>query len=490
MKKRIVSALIALSIVNCKLSTVSSASAKYTQIVPFKYDYVYDFNEGMAAVMIGKKIGFIDESGKEVVPCIYDMSDSYFQFYPDCSFSEGLMRVCKVEEDGVEELNNVKWGFIDKKGNTVVPLKYNEVGDFSDGMAWVMTYVGEDMKYGYIDKFGNEVVPCIHDSAGDFRDGVAVITKGDWENREYSVIDKQGNTIVPFGKYKSMSVFFNNGIASVGGNKYIDTAGNEFSYKTVDSYDSSYRFTDELVAVALDGKWGFVDNFGVEVVPCKYTELQYRGKMFKELIGVRIGDYGEYNYEGNDYPDSTAKWGFINDKGEEVIPCIYDDFNGFSEGLAAVYRNGKAENGGHTTVFRGGEWGVIDESGKTVVPFGKYGMIYSYSGGLALVSGGYYWDNMEYGIIDKKGGIVIPIGEYSYNYSYYEGGFSRPDWTTGLIAVRDTKTDKWGFLKMNTGYNSGNPNSEVNPKTHAGLPILAAVLSGTVLIIVRKRRNT
>jgi len=48
------------------------------------------------------------------------------------------------------------------------------------------------------------------------------------------------------------------------------------------------------------------------------------------------------------------KKGFVDIKGNEIVPCIYTDIKGFSEQLAAV----KNENG----------WGFINTSGKVVIP--------------------------------------------------------------------------------------------------------------------------
>ncbi len=47
-----------------------------------------------------------------------------------------------------------KWGFIDKTGKNVVNPKFDKVGYFSEGLAWVK--VGG--KYGFIDKTGKYVV--------------------------------------------------------------------------------------------------------------------------------------------------------------------------------------------------------------------------------------------------------------------------------------------------------------------------------------------
>ena len=37
-----------------------------------KYDYAWNFSEGLAGVKLNGKFGFIDNTGKQVVPCVYD----------------------------------------------------------------------------------------------------------------------------------------------------------------------------------------------------------------------------------------------------------------------------------------------------------------------------------------------------------------------------------------------------------------------------------
>lgn len=55
------------------------------QIVPFKYDTLSEFTEGLASVCHNDKLGFIDETGKEVIPLSYIMA---------VRFTEGLSSVC------------------------------------------------------------------------------------------------------------------------------------------------------------------------------------------------------------------------------------------------------------------------------------------------------------------------------------------------------------------------------------------------------------
>ena len=54
-----------------------------------------------------------------------------------------------------------------------------------------------------------------------------------------------------------------------------------------------------------------------------------------------------------DYESPSAKWGFLNKEGELVIKAEYDDVGPFSEGLAAVNKNGL--------------WGFIDPEGNMAI---------------------------------------------------------------------------------------------------------------------------
>ena len=58
-------------------------------------------------------------------------------------------------------------------------------------------------------------------------------------------------------------------------------------------------------------------------------------------------------FEGLARVEQNEKSGFINTKGEVIIPCIYDDAWNFNEGLAAVKQNGK--------------WSIINKEGKVIV---------------------------------------------------------------------------------------------------------------------------
>jgi serine/threonine protein kinase len=279
------------------------------EVIPCKYDYAAHFSEGFAAVELNGKYGYIDKTGKKVIPCKYDAADH---------FSEGLAAV---------ELNG-KWGHINKTGKEVIPCKYYLAHSFFDGLS----LIGLNGKYGCIDKTGEEVISCKYDFVWISLEGlVAVKLNGKW-----GFIDKTGGEVIPY-KYNKARGFFE-GFAAVELNGkwgYIDKTGKEVIHF---KYNVTYRFSEGFTSVELNDKWGYIDKTGKEVIPCKYNDTRY---FFEGVAAVKLND----------------KWGFIDKTGKEVIPCKYDETGAFSGGIVQVKLNGK--------------WGYIDRSGKEVIPF-KY----------------------------------------------------------------------------------------------------------------------
>ena len=280
-------------------------------VISFKYDDVWDFSEGLVAVKLNGKWGFIDKSGNEVVPLKYDWAGS---------FSEGLAPV---------RLNG-KYGYINKSGKLVLPLKYEDAWDFSEGLARVEL----SGMWGYINKSGKLVIPLKYDWAGSFSEGLANVKL----YGKFGFIDKSGKVVVPF-EYDDAGAF-SEGLARV------------CLFKRI-----------HIDNIGMDYLWGFIDKSGDTVIP----HLYYRVSDFHEGL-ANIGNaiitiseplidksnkwvqwpfreyYGDWYFtEGfaRVCSHSNHKWGFIDKSKKSVVPPKYDEARHFSEGLAAVSLNGK-----------------------------------------------------------------------------------------------------------------------------------------------------
>ena len=67
---------------------------------------------------------------------------------------------------------NDKYGFINKTGKVVIPCKWRWARDFHEGLAAVVDANG---KYGFINKTGKVVIPCQWRDADDFHEGLASV---------------------------------------------------------------------------------------------------------------------------------------------------------------------------------------------------------------------------------------------------------------------------------------------------------------------------
>ena len=211
-----------------------------------QYDQIYlfgEYREAWAMIKKGRKYGFIDTQGQEVVPPIYS----------------GIWYFGEYKEDWAMVKQKGKYGFIDIKGQEVVPLIYSSIENFGEYKEdWAK--VKKKGNYGFIDTQGQKVVPTIYSSIsyfGEYKEDWAMVKK----DGKYGFIDTKGKEVVPliysgiwyFGEYKK-----------------------------------------DWAMVKKDGKYGFIDTKGQEVVPPIYSSIEYFGEYKEDWAKVKKD--GEYRF--------------------------------------------------------------------------------------------------------------------------------------------------------------------------------------------------
>ncbi|MCL2812319.1 MAG: WG repeat-containing protein [Clostridia bacterium] len=439
----------------CLAMSSGTLAEGYVWVIPPQFDDVLAFSDGLAGVWVGDwdtgKCGFIDKTGKLVVPCTYDDSGP---------FSEGLARV--MVSDGETE----KWGFIDKMGKEVVPPQYDWAEDFCDGLA--MVFVGDGQwgdwdiveggKWGFIDKTGKEVVPVEYDKVGEFHEGRASVIK----DGKLGFVDGNGTVVIPLtydidwppqaAWYLDVMPFFSEGLVAIwagdiisGPYGYIDRDGHvviPFDYDYAAPFSEGLAYVSkggflETYESPLKGKYGFIDKAGEVVVPLVYDcGYRYWGIIFERqfvdgFATVSKGVFGE-----------DMQYGMMDKTGTVILPIEYDWVYHLNDGLALA---GFGSDYGDCCF--GWEWwkscGLVDKTGKEVVPFGTYDNIATFKEGLAKVSRGFSRDKYgmaeygtgTYGFIDTTGKEVVPcIFEDARSFS------------EGLAAV--LVDEKWGYIAI------------------------------------------
>ena len=163
-------------------------------IVEPKYQEPRTYDAGLALVSLNHEPA-VDEKTAEKPPFWINGQGEVLQGFDDIvdGFAEDLAMVGRGE----------KYGFVDRSGKLVIPPVFEGAGDFSEGVA-----AAEDRgKWGFIDRSGKWVIPAQFGSVGSFKGGWAPIRYGEdprpedqrrsSDERPYSFIDKTGTIVWP-----------------------------------------------------------------------------------------------------------------------------------------------------------------------------------------------------------------------------------------------------------------------------------------------------
>lgn len=156
-------------------------------------NYTDCLQEGLAVDAIDGVFGYVDQNGKTIIAHQYEHA---------FRFSDGIAMVV-IKNENNDPVFGGKYGYIDKTGKFIINPIYILGKEHSEGLIGVLN---ENLKFGFIDKYGNTVLPFIYDfpygfSLSDadiytpfayvFHDGVALVKL----HSKWQFIDKQGNTV-------------------------------------------------------------------------------------------------------------------------------------------------------------------------------------------------------------------------------------------------------------------------------------------------------
>ena len=423
-------------------------------VVEPKYEMVYFFEDSVDLIYVfdGKYYGWMNQYGKEIIPCELDQTVSTPEH-----FHNGKVR---VKKDGLygqmDQFGNTTidckylWingfdndhGFpesgllvasgpdrndyycINQKTRATVKLNYSFAGEFQNGFATVE----KDDLYGFIDTSLEIKIPCIYTSVGKFSNGRAAVRNAD---NKWGIIDTKGNLILDY-TYDYIEEFFDgkalvrlNGKEQESQDRFSlpTRVGDKFGYIDVQGkpltpikYEHCFGFknnsTYSHIALKKNGKYILTNNSFERVSRKKYKSISFSDKYFlyadvlinpniNYCLGFRNDQFYPIDQNGDEltkqgsnrmfffvenismYQDKEGLCGFINSKGDVIIPAEYTYFNYcyFNNGTVVVKKKGKK--------------GIINKSGLTLVPF-KYDTLYNFSNGFAFGKrdGNYYFINL------------------------------------------------------------------------------------------------
>jgi hypothetical protein len=328
---------------------------------------------------------------------------------------------------------NCKSGYIDPEGKIMIEPKFDHADNFSEGLAFVWSVENEsearkniplgEQYYSY--EMINNSITGIIDSTGtyivtprlnfkkrtDYKNGIATIII----NHSVRIINKKGEIIKPYdplydSEYRKILL---KGIDTITTHKFFYL--NAYREAVYGPYDGMEEFSENLGAVCVGGKWGYINRRGEMVIEPQYKnagpfinghavvydEFQADDEKQKRMYAVidTLGNiimqsyHGSFTYYSEGLGIYTEKdkngklvYGFVDSTGSVIIPAKYEHATGFHEGLCAVKENGKE--------------GYINNKGEWVIK-PEYDFCGGFKFGTALVV-----ENNKYGIIDKQGKMI------------------------------------------------------------------------------------
>lgn len=295
--------------------------------------------------------GFMDAAGSPRIPADYE--DVY-------EFSDGL---AAFKRGG-------RWGFLREDGSVAIEPSFSAVMNFTQGLAAVSA---DGAAWGFIDGAGDFAIEPSWDKAYQFHEDRALVSKGGL----FGFIDKAGALKVPLlyksaGPMKEGKADLYDGFTWL----FVDPNGKVLFRPDVDEV---FAFSEGFAEYRKGDKWGYIDATGKRVVEPIYDEaFAFSGGLARVLLDGRFG-----------YIDASLKL---------VIPARYAGAKDFSEGFAPVQD-------------ANGRWGFIDTQGYAVINPG-FTAVGSFKGPLA-----YAELNWAFGYVDTKGDWVWKNDEYKGRFA-------------------------------------------------------------------------
>ena len=300
-------------------------------------------------------------------------------------------------------LQDGKYGYVDATGKLVIPAIYSVASEFHEDRA--LFGRGEPGKYGFLDPAGREVIPMQFVAGAAFSDGVAVVEinpTGEFGKGKLGLIDVSGAWIVTPEKAQfKWAGGFQSGLAVATSEKTGEKKGfinKHGEWAIPPGFDWAEPFSEDLAAVDVGGKRGFIDTHGAVAIPLDFLEARafagglaqvFRepGKpLFIDRTGkVVIEPHVEFACaftdqwsmvtsgwrEHSQKDGSGGKWGYMDKTGKFPIELQFEMATPFSEDLAAVRANGK--------------WGYINRRAEWVIPAQFEKMPGAFRAGRAMV---------------------------------------------------------------------------------------------------------
>ena len=144
-------------------------------VVPATYDLITPLDHERSLFVKDDKVGYLSPKGIEIIPAVYS---TFTNLQEEATFTGNYAKVLKGD----------KYGFIDKSGKVMVPFQYRILGKPGTMIAFE-----KSGKWGYIDLSNKVLLPPAYEAAETFKDGLGIVRM----LTLYGAISAKGTPVIP-----------------------------------------------------------------------------------------------------------------------------------------------------------------------------------------------------------------------------------------------------------------------------------------------------
>ncbi|WP_317501127.1 WG repeat-containing protein [Flavobacterium sp. DG1-102-2] len=315
-----------------------------------KYQYISHPKNGI--------VTFREQNGKMGV------MDSLCSITAPATFDYTEINCNGAIEAGMKVKGIMKRGYIDKSGKILIPFIYDDVYNACDSK---LVVVGINNKKGAVDFSNNVKIPIEYNYITDANKDMYIVEK----NKRYAVFDVEGKAITGFD-FTDMERYYDGAAYVVLPDKSVTMIGLDGKqlFTALKGYNLDiYKSGIAKIRNTKTGLYGFIDKSGNFIIPCDYKDAEYGEELVTLKKGSKWGLYTRghkaitalrYEYifptEHNLYVVKDKNWGIIDASGNEIIPAIYKHIELHEKKYFITENND-------------GKYGIFNLSGKNTIPF-------------------------------------------------------------------------------------------------------------------------
>lgn len=373
-------------------------NTKGEEAIPFQYDALTAFENGITPVRKGKKWGLIAKNNKPITA--FDLDSIVL---PKYSFEAQYLYRKNHTNAHFQAQKNGFWGLIDAQGKTALPFEYLEldtkdphyfVAKHKTGKIGASDYAGKILlPYEY-----DEIVAKYEESSDLFLPENVIFVA--IKNNQRGLVNLKNEILISF-EYDEITPFL-----TLSDAWYIKKNQKIGIYKAgkialPTEYDK-IEIVGDYIKIWQAGKLGLLRKDFTQVLPCAYQD-----------IGNYYSFYDKYP---NPIPfKQNGLLGIFSKDWKVLIEPMFEDIEMYNENIVIAKK--------------GGKYGVTNMENKGILPF-EYDVIeyrYDESAHLRLAK------NNKEGIASLKGEIKVPltydeIGHFTLDKGLYMGAKQKGKW--------------------------------------------------------------